>query len=96
MTLEAELRQAPQHQRAAIEQARETQIQLERMIARAIKLLDSQCGSVGPHSALGARKRPADPRETIARSADTSWPVVNPYLRRVRTACIRVRSGCLW
>ncbi len=64
-TLEAELRQALQHQRAAIEQARETQVQLERLIARAGKLLESQCGSAEPDISRGedpARKSACDDR----------------------------------
>jgi hypothetical protein len=47
VTLEAELRQAMQHRRAAIEQARETQAQLESLIARARVLLNSSPASTG-------------------------------------------------
>jgi hypothetical protein len=62
MTLEAELRQALQHQRAALEHARETRSQLERLIARARMLLSSPPASAG-HSERhesGANRSPEE------------------------------------
>jgi hypothetical protein len=64
-TLEAELRQALQHQRAAIEQARETQAHLERLIALARVLLKGPPASERPlqRHESDARRSPGEDSE---------------------------------
>jgi hypothetical protein len=46
--LEAELREAIQHRRAALERVRETQAELERLIERAKRLIAEREGSAPP------------------------------------------------